>query len=60
MAGTGGGGVVVTEVSVLSKALPAFFHLSVILATLLSSVDLTNFCKRVLPALSKKGLNEEV
>ena len=48
MAGTGDGGVVVTGVSVLLIALPAFSHLSVMLATLLSSADPTNFCKRVL------------
>ena len=48
MVGTVGGGVAVTGISVLSTALPAFFHLSVMWATLLSSVDPTNFCKRVL------------
>ena len=49
MAGAGGGGVTVTGVSVLSTAsLPDFFHLFVMLATLLSSADPTKFCKRVL------------
>ena len=48
VAGSGGRRVAVTGVSVLSTALPAFFHLSVMLATLLSSTYPTNFCKRVL------------
>ena len=47
VAGTGGGGEAETGVSVLSTTLPAFFHLSVMLATLLSSADPTNICKRV-------------